>query len=112
MHRTWLTTSSGGEMYELLCDHANPSSGYKNIPGVSSLAACAGHCAKDSRCGSAEFHVSTNLCELEPDTVPVPTPGYHLWVPKTCPSTPRRDAAVKNPAVTTSLTCPMSTSPS
>lgn len=95
-------------MYELLCDHGNPHLGFRTIPSVNSLEKCAELCSMDARCVTAEYHVANGACELEPDNNPTPAPGYHLWVPKTCPATPRPAAAVANPAVTTDLTCPMS----
>ncbi|KAK8118456.1 uncharacterized protein PG998_003082 [Apiospora kogelbergensis] len=96
-----------GKTFELLCDHGNIDTGYLTVP-VTSLTECADLCARDAaRCGSAEFHVGSNMCELEPDGSSVGIVGYHLWVPKTCPSTPRPLAAGASPQITTDLTCPM-----
>ncbi|KAM3499133.1 hypothetical protein MY10362_007581 [Beauveria mimosiformis] len=99
--------SINGRTFQLLCGYANHHLGYQTIPNVNSLKACAERCALDSNCANAEYHISTGACELEPDNNPILTPGYHLWVPKFCPDTPRAQNPVTNPPQTTDLSCPM-----
>ncbi|KAM3471863.1 hypothetical protein MY8738_009136 [Beauveria namnaoensis] len=99
--------SINGRTFELLCGYGNHHTGYQTIPNVNSLRDCAEKCALDSSCGNAEYHTSSGDCELEPDNNPVLAPGYHLWVPKFCPDTPRAQNAVTNPPQTTDLSCPM-----
>lgn len=94
-----------GKTWELLCNHGNHHLGYRTEP-IASLKACMDLCAQDPQCGSAEFHIATNKCELEPDSVATPTAGYHLWVPKKCPNKPRPLAAISNPEQTKDLSCP------